>query len=62
MREDAQGYEENHDAAQTGGYNAGEARKRVEQLQGVKIVSKENFLEPPTEIGSLPESPIESKE
>lgn len=62
ITKDAQGYEENHDAAQTGGYNAGEARKRVEQLQGVKIVSKENFLNPPKGTDSLPESPIEPKD
>jgi DNA-damage-inducible protein D len=62
ITKDAQGYEENHEAAQTGGYNAGEARKRVEQLQGVKIVSKENFLKPPKGTDSLLESPTEPKE
>ena len=43
---DAQGFNENHEAAQKGGYNAGEARKRVEELQKIKVVSPKNFLPP----------------
>ena len=44
ISKDAQGFNENHEAAQKGGYNAGEARKRVEELQGLKVVSSDNFL------------------
>jgi DNA-damage-inducible protein D len=42
--EDAQGYDENRTAAVKGGFTAGEARKRVEELDGRKVVSSENFL------------------
>ena len=44
ISQDAQGFNENQEAAQKGGYNAGEARKRVEELQGLKVVSSDNFL------------------
>ncbi len=43
IKDDAQGFYENHEAAQKGGYSAGEARKRVEDIEGQKVVSKENF-------------------
>jgi DNA-damage-inducible protein D len=42
--EDAQGFNENRTAAAKGGFTAGEARKRVEELDGRKVVSSENFL------------------
>jgi DNA-damage-inducible protein D len=42
--EDAQGFDENRTAAAKGGFTAGEARKRVEELEGRKVVSTENFL------------------
>jgi DNA-damage-inducible protein D len=42
--EDAQGFDENRTAAVKGGFTAGEARKRVEELEGRKVVSSENFL------------------
>ncbi len=42
--EDAQGFDENRTAAAKGGFTAGEARKRVEELDGRKVVSSENFL------------------
>jgi DNA-damage-inducible protein D len=42
--EDAQGFDENRTAAVKGGFTAGEARKRVEELDGRKVVSSENFL------------------
>jgi DNA-damage-inducible protein D len=42
--EDAQGFNENRTAAVKGGFTAGEARKRVEELDGKKVVSSENFL------------------
>ena len=44
VNDDAQGFNENHDAAQKGGRTAGFARERVEKETGEKIVSKKNFL------------------
>ena len=41
---DAQGFEENHDAAIKGGQAAGESRERVEAITGKKVVSSENHL------------------
>lgn len=41
---DAQGFDENKVAAVKGGYTAGEARKKVEELEGKKVVSSDNFL------------------
>jgi DNA-damage-inducible protein D len=42
--EDAQGFNENHEAAQKGGVAAGEARSRLEQVTKKAVVSSENFL------------------
>jgi DNA-damage-inducible protein D len=42
--EDAQGFNENLDAAQQGGQAAGNARLQVEKVKGIKVVSSENFL------------------
>ncbi len=44
IREDAQGFNENVDAAQKGGDVAGEARLNYEKRIGVKVVSSDNFL------------------
>lgn len=44
VKDDAQGFKDNHDAAQQGGKLAGEARKRVEKDKRVKVVSSDNFL------------------
>jgi DNA-damage-inducible protein D len=44
ISDDAQGFHENKSAAVQGGYTAGEARKRVEEIEGKKVVSNENFL------------------
>jgi DNA-damage-inducible protein D len=44
IREDAQGFEENHDAAQYGGNMAGDARKKLERDKGIKVVSSDNYL------------------
>lgn len=41
---DAQGFNENHDAAVKGGQAAGESRERVEAIMGKKVVSSQNFL------------------
>jgi DNA-damage-inducible protein D len=43
---DAQGFEDNHDAALKGGQAGGIARRNVEKITGVKVVSKANFLPP----------------
>jgi DNA-damage-inducible protein D len=44
IREDAQGFNENLDAAHQGGEVAGEARINAEKKLGEKVVSSENFL------------------
>jgi DNA-damage-inducible protein D len=49
MSDDAQGFHENKNAAAQGGYTAGEARKRVEEIEGKKVVSNENFLKKDSE-------------
>jgi DNA-damage-inducible protein D len=43
MRDDAQGFNENHEAAQLGGKIGGEARQNFEKNTGLKVVSKDNF-------------------
>ena len=40
----AQGFQENKDAAKAGGKIAGDARKNLELESGKKVVSNENFL------------------
>ena len=44
VKDDAQGFEENHNAAQRGGKMAGNARRSFEETENVKVVSAENFL------------------
>jgi hypothetical protein len=44
---DAQGYEENHDAAVEGGTVAGSARKDLERKSGKRVSTRENFKEIP---------------
>jgi DNA-damage-inducible protein D len=44
VKKDAQGFEENHDAALKGGTMAGDARKMIEQKRGEKVVSNQNYL------------------
>jgi DNA-damage-inducible protein D len=44
INENAQGFNENHDAAEKGGDIAGEARQNYEKRIGAKVVSSENFL------------------
>ena len=43
VKDDAQGYEENHEAAQKGGRAAGGARESFENLQNTKVVSSESY-------------------
>jgi DNA-damage-inducible protein D len=49
--ENAQGFEENHDAAVKGGEVGKKALKNVEAATKKKVVSKENYLNKPKEIG-----------
>ena len=44
VRNDAQGFLENHDAATEGGRVAGVARERVEKEQNISVVSPDNYL------------------
>lgn len=41
---DAQGFDENRDAAQAGGKVAGDARKQLESKSGKKVVTRQNYL------------------
>jgi DNA-damage-inducible protein D len=45
VRDDAQGFNENHDAAQKGGDVTGDALKRYEQKSGLTVVASDNFLD-----------------
>ena len=57
VNQNAQGYEDNHEAAAKGGKTAGEARERVEIATGEKVVSDKNYLHLKGEkIEKLPES------
>ncbi len=44
VRHDAQGFNENYDAAIEGGNMAGDARQRIEKQRGIAVVSSDNFL------------------
>lgn len=44
IRDDAQGFIQNQDAAMQGGTFAGNARERLETEKGLKVVSSDNFL------------------
>ena len=44
VRDDAQGFNENHDAAIRGGSATGDARRSFEEKMGLKVVSSDNFL------------------
>jgi DNA-damage-inducible protein D len=44
IQNDAQGFNENYEAAQKGGDMAGEARRNLEKKLGETVVSSENFL------------------
>lgn len=43
-RDDAQGFNENHNAAQRGGNLVGDTRRNFEAKEGIKVVSTSNFL------------------
>lgn len=44
-KKDAQGFDENKEAAKEGGIVAGVARKELESRSGEKVVSEENYLQ-----------------
>jgi DNA-damage-inducible protein D len=44
VRDNAQGFNENHDAAIRGGSATGDARRSFEEKMGLKVVSSDNFL------------------
>jgi DNA-damage-inducible protein D len=44
INDDAQGFQENHEAAQRGGHAAGDARLSFEKRQAQKVVSSDNYL------------------
>jgi DNA-damage-inducible protein D len=56
VQDDAQGFNENFDAANRGGTAAGEARKRVEATTGKPVVSDKNFLNLDKKTDELPEN------
>jgi DNA-damage-inducible protein D len=56
VQDDAQGFNDNFDAATRGGTAAGDARKRVELTRGKPIVSAQNFLNLTEKTDELPES------
>jgi hypothetical protein len=43
-KDDAQGFEENHKAARSGGEVSGNARKDLETRTGKKVITKQNYL------------------
>jgi DNA-damage-inducible protein D len=44
IKDDAQGFPQNHEAAMKGGIIAGQARANVEKQLGERVVSSDNFL------------------
>ena len=44
INKDANGFNENYEAASEGGIITGEARENYEKRMGLKVVSKDNFL------------------
>ncbi len=52
-RDDAQGFDENQNAAQEGGELAGDARRKFETQTGAPVLSSRNFLEQPEAQGGL---------
>ena len=55
VKDDAEGFNENYEVAQIGGNEAGKARRNLEKNTGLKVVSKDNFLNPPKKDELLPE-------
>jgi DNA-damage-inducible protein D len=61
VRNDAQGFEENRDAAIEGGVAAGDSRQNFEKKMNVKVVSSENYLQQIHEATKKNELPPDSK-
>lgn len=57
IKEDAQGFAQNQDAAILGGSFAGNARVRLETERGIKVVSSDNFLNLETDKSQTDELP-----
>lgn len=53
IEEDAQGFDENAQAATKGGQAGGQARRNVEKITGKKVVSAENYLKPSKGLDAL---------
>ena len=62
IRDDAQGFEDNHEAARKGGEGAKTARENFEKTTGVKVVSKQNYLGQPKNKDLLGEGNAENKD
>jgi DNA-damage-inducible protein D len=60
VRNDAQGFEENRDAAIEGGLAAGDSRQNFEKKMNVKVVSPENYLQQIQDATKKNELPPES--
>jgi hypothetical protein len=50
--EDAQGYDENYEAAEKGGRSAGVARRAFEEEHGRKVISDQSYLEQRKKLGA----------
>ena len=64
IRDDAKGFNENHEAAVRGGTFAGNSRRNLEKSENIKVVSPNNFLTlaDETKTDALPEADTPSKE
>jgi len=62
IQQDAQGFQENKDAAQAGGKIAGNARKELETKSGRSVVSSSNFLSHQIDLETSKITSIESKD
>lgn len=59
--EDAQGFDENRDAARAGGKIAGDARKALEDQTGKPVVSRDNYLPKKKQAKLLPDDVSDDK-
>jgi DNA-damage-inducible protein D len=59
IKEDAQGFNENHEAASKGGREVGTLRKDYEKRMGLEVISSENYL---NALKEGPENPTDNKE
>lgn len=62
IQQDAQGFQENKDAAQAGGKIAGNARRELEAKSGRRVVSSSNFLSHQINLETSTIASIESKD